>query len=118
VKEEWSPLVLDRVLEIARCIAKDNRDAAERWVNELSCAGRVAKCNVTGYVSAHDPEFQAQRPRAILPNWEEGWNPSETRGSASANFGPVERVYLSGRYESPWLVSASADGRSKGNLVG
>lgn len=35
MKVEWSPLALDRVSEIARYIAKDNPDAAERWVNEL-----------------------------------------------------------------------------------
>ena len=35
MKVEWSPLALDRVSEIALYIAKDNPDAAERWVNEL-----------------------------------------------------------------------------------
>lgn len=35
MKVEWSPLALDCVSEIAHYIAKDNLDAAERWVNEL-----------------------------------------------------------------------------------
>ena len=35
MRVEWSPLALDRVSEIARYIAKDNPDAADRWVNEL-----------------------------------------------------------------------------------
>ena len=35
MRVEWSPLALDRVSDIARYIAKDNPDAAERWVDEL-----------------------------------------------------------------------------------
>lgn len=35
MRVEWSPLALDRVSDIARYIAKDNPDAAVRWVNEL-----------------------------------------------------------------------------------
>ena len=38
VRVEWSPLALDRVLVIARYIAKDNRGAAERWVNDYGAA--------------------------------------------------------------------------------
>ena len=35
MRVEWSPLALDRVSEIARYLAKDNPDAAVRWVSEL-----------------------------------------------------------------------------------
>ncbi|OPY67299.1 MAG: Plasmid stabilization system protein [Syntrophorhabdaceae bacterium PtaU1.Bin034] len=31
----WSPLAIERASEIAEYIARDNVDAAERWVNEL-----------------------------------------------------------------------------------
>ncbi len=31
----WSPLAVDRVLEIVGYIARDNPDAAENWVNEV-----------------------------------------------------------------------------------
>jgi len=32
VKLRWSPLAIDRVSEIARYIARDNPDAARKWV--------------------------------------------------------------------------------------
>jgi plasmid stabilization system protein ParE len=35
VKILWSPLAIERASEIAEYIARDNVDAAERWVNEV-----------------------------------------------------------------------------------
>lgn len=35
MKLTWSPLAIDRVLEIARYISSDNPDASQRWVTEL-----------------------------------------------------------------------------------
>ena len=35
MKVEWSPLALERVEDIARYIARDDPDAAVRWVVEL-----------------------------------------------------------------------------------
>ena len=31
----WSPLALERVEDMARYIAEDNPDAAEKWVDDL-----------------------------------------------------------------------------------
>jgi addiction module RelE/StbE family toxin len=61
---EWSPLALDRVSEIARYIAKDNPDAAERWVNELfESVERLADSPESGRVV---PEVGVRRIRELI----------------------------------------------------
>jgi len=61
---EWSPLALERVSEIARYIAKDNLDAAERWVNELfDSVERLADYPQSGRVV---PEVGVQRIRELI----------------------------------------------------
>jgi addiction module RelE/StbE family toxin len=61
---EWSPLALDRVAEIARYIAKDNPDAAERWVNELfESVERLADSPESGRVV---PEVGVRRIRELI----------------------------------------------------
>lgn len=64
MKVEWSPLALERVSEIARYIAKDNPDAAERWVNELfESVERLADYPQSGRVV---PEVGVQRIREVI----------------------------------------------------
>lgn len=64
MKVEWSPLALDRVSEIARYIAKDNPDAAERWVNELfDAVGRLVDFPESGRVV---PEVGVRRIREVI----------------------------------------------------
>jgi len=64
VKLEWSPLALDRVSEIARYIAKDNPDAAERWVNELfDAVERLADFPESGRIV---PEVGVRRIRELV----------------------------------------------------
>jgi addiction module RelE/StbE family toxin len=61
---EWSPLALDRVSEIARYIAKDNPDAAERWVNELfDAVERLVDFPKSGRVV---PEVGVRRIRELI----------------------------------------------------
>ena len=64
MKVEWSPLALDRVSEIARYIAKDNPDAAERWVNELfDAVERLVDFPESGRVV---PEVGVRRIREVI----------------------------------------------------
>lgn len=64
MKVEWSPLALDRVSEIARYIAKDNPDAAERWVNELfDSVERLVDFPESGRVV---PEVGVRRIRELI----------------------------------------------------
>ena len=64
MRVEWSPLALDRVSEIARYIAKDNPDAAERWVNELfESVERLADFPASGRVV---PEVGVRRIRELI----------------------------------------------------
>lgn len=64
MKVEWSPLALDRVSEIARYIAKDNPDAAERWVNELfDSVERLVDFPESGRVV---PEVGVRRIREVI----------------------------------------------------
>lgn len=64
MKLEWSPLALDRVSEIARYIAKDNPDAAERWVNELfDAVERLGDFPESGRVV---PEVGVRRIRELI----------------------------------------------------
>jgi addiction module RelE/StbE family toxin len=64
VKVEWSPLALDRVSDIARYIAKDNPDAAERWVNELfDSVDRLADFPESGRII---PEVGVRRIRELI----------------------------------------------------
>jgi addiction module RelE/StbE family toxin len=64
VKLEWSPLALDRVSEIAPYIAKDNPDAAERWVNELfDAVERLADFPESGRIV---PEVGVRRIRELV----------------------------------------------------
>jgi addiction module RelE/StbE family toxin len=64
VKVEWSPLALDRVSDIARYIAKDNPDAAERWVNELfDSVDRLADFPESGRIV---PEVGVRRIRELI----------------------------------------------------
>lgn len=64
MKVEWSPLALDRVSEIARYIAKDNPDSAERWVNELfDAVERLADFPESGRVV---PKVGVRRIRELI----------------------------------------------------
>ena len=64
MRVEWSPLALDQVSEIARYIAKDNPDAAERWVNELfESVERLADFPESGRVV---PEVGVRRIRELI----------------------------------------------------
>jgi addiction module RelE/StbE family toxin len=64
LKVEWSPLALDRVSDIARYIAKDNPDAAERWVNELfDSVERLVDFPESGRVV---PEVGVRRIREVI----------------------------------------------------
>ena len=64
MKVEWSALALDRVSDIARYIAKDNPDAAERWVNRLfESVERLADFPESGRVVA---EVGVQRIRELI----------------------------------------------------
>ena len=64
MKVEWSPLALDRVSDIARYIADDNPDAAERWVNELfDSVERLADFPESGRVV---PEVGVRRIREVI----------------------------------------------------
>lgn len=61
---EWSSLALDRVSDIARYIAKDKPDAAERWVNELfDSVERLADFPESGRVV---PEVGVRRIRELI----------------------------------------------------
>lgn len=61
---EWSPLALERASDIARYIAKDNPDAAERWVNELFAAvERLTEFPESGRVV---PEVGVRRIRELI----------------------------------------------------
>jgi plasmid stabilization system protein ParE len=64
VKVAWSPLVLDRVSDIARYMAKDNPGAAERWVSELfESVERLADFPQSGRVV---PEVGVRRIRTVI----------------------------------------------------
>ena len=64
MRVEWSPLALDRVSDIARYIAKDNPDAAERWVDELfESVERLADFPEIGRVV---PEVGVRRIRELI----------------------------------------------------
>lgn len=64
MKVEWSPLALDRVSDIARYIAKDNPDAAERWVNELfDAVERLVDFPHSGRIV---PEVGVRRIREVI----------------------------------------------------
>ena len=64
MRVEWSPLALDRVSDIARYIANDNPDAAERWVNELfDSVERLADFPESGRVV---PEVGVRRIRELI----------------------------------------------------
>ena len=64
MKVEWSPLALERVSDIARYIAEDNPDAAERWVNELfDSVERLADFPESGRVV---PEVGVRRIRELI----------------------------------------------------
>ena len=64
MKVEWSPLALDRVSEIVRYIAKDNPDAAERWVNDLfDAVERLVDFPESGRIV---PEVGVRRIREVI----------------------------------------------------
>ncbi|MBX3707104.1 MAG: type II toxin-antitoxin system RelE/ParE family toxin [Pseudomonadales bacterium] len=64
MRVEWSPLAMDRVSDIARYIANDNPDAAERWVNELfDSVERLADIPESGRVV---PEVGLRRIRELI----------------------------------------------------
>ncbi|MDZ7751442.1 MAG: type II toxin-antitoxin system RelE/ParE family toxin [Gammaproteobacteria bacterium] len=64
MRVEWSPLALDRVSDIARYIAKDNPNAAERWVDELfESVERLADFPEIGRVV---PEVGVRRIRELI----------------------------------------------------
>ncbi|MDZ7753191.1 MAG: type II toxin-antitoxin system RelE/ParE family toxin [Gammaproteobacteria bacterium] len=64
MRVEWSPLALDRVSDIARYIAKDNPDAAERWVNELFDA--VERLEDFPEIGRVVPEVGVRRIRELI----------------------------------------------------
>lgn len=64
MKVAWSPLALDRVSDIARHIAEDDPDAAERWVDELfDTVQRLADFPHSGRIV---PEVGARRIREVI----------------------------------------------------
>ncbi|WP_227367397.1 type II toxin-antitoxin system RelE/ParE family toxin [Halomonas sp. M20] len=64
MKVEWSPLALEKVEDIAQYIARDNPDAALRWVDELfSVVERLAEFPESGRVV---PEVKIHRIREVI----------------------------------------------------
>ena len=64
MKIVWSPLAIERVTEIAEYIARDNPDAATRWVESAFAAvGRLSAFPETG---RHVPEIPRADLREIL----------------------------------------------------
>ncbi|MCL4691168.1 MAG: type II toxin-antitoxin system RelE/ParE family toxin [Candidatus Hydrogenedentes bacterium] len=63
MKIVWSPLALERVEEIAAYIARDNPDAAVRWVEELF--DRVDQLNAYPASGRVVPEIGVSRIREI-----------------------------------------------------
>ncbi|GMV90224.1 MAG: hypothetical protein AMXMBFR82_00020 [Candidatus Hydrogenedentota bacterium] len=63
MKIAWSPLALERVEEIAAYIARDNPDAAVRWVEELF--DRVEQLNAYPASGRVVPEIAVPRIREI-----------------------------------------------------
>ena len=64
MKIAWSPLALERVSEIARYIAHDNPDAAERWVEALfDSVQRLSKHPQSGRIV---PEVGVARIREVI----------------------------------------------------
>jgi plasmid stabilization system protein ParE len=64
VKVEWSPLALERVEDIAQYIARDDPDAAVRWVVELfDTVGRLADFPESGRIV---PEVGIRRIREVI----------------------------------------------------
>lgn len=64
MKVEWSPLALDRAADIAHYIAKDNPQAAERWVIELfDSVERLAAFPESGRIV---PEVGVRRIRELI----------------------------------------------------
>jgi toxin ParE1/3/4 len=56
MKVVWSPLALDRVVEIATHIAGDNPDAAEQWIQKLFAkTGQLANFPESGHRIAETP---------------------------------------------------------------
>lgn len=64
MKIVWSPLALERVEEIAAYIARDNPDAAVRWVEELF--DRVEQLNAYPASGRVVPEIGVPRIREIV----------------------------------------------------
>ena len=64
MKVEWSPLALERVEDIAQYIARDDPDAAVRWVVELfDTVGRLADFPESGRIV---PEVGIRRIREVI----------------------------------------------------
>lgn len=60
----WSPLSLERIIEISRFIAEDKPGAAEKWVEKVfSSAERLSKFPESGRIV---PEVNRQEIREIL----------------------------------------------------
>lgn len=64
MKIEWSPLALERVEDIAQFIARDNPDAATRWVVDLfESVERLAEFPELGRIV---PEVGVRRIREVI----------------------------------------------------
>lgn len=64
MKVEWSPLALERVEDIARYIARDDPEVAERWVIDLfDTVERLADFPESGRIV---PEVGVRRIREVI----------------------------------------------------
>ena len=64
MKVEWSPLALERVDDIAQYIARDNPEAAVRWVADLfDTVDRLAEYPESGRIV---PEVGVRRIRELI----------------------------------------------------
>ncbi len=64
MKVTWSPLAIDRVVEIADGIAKDNAIAAEKWIQKIFVkTGQLARFPESGH---HLPETSRRDIRELV----------------------------------------------------
>jgi toxin ParE1/3/4 len=60
----WSPLAIDRVSEIAKYIAKDKSEAAEKWIDQIF--NSVKKLEIFPKIGRMVPEANREEIRKIL----------------------------------------------------
>jgi toxin ParE1/3/4 len=64
MKVHWAPLAIDRVAEIAACIAEDNPVAVEKWIRDtFARVGQLARFPKCG---RQIPETPRQDIRALV----------------------------------------------------